>query len=297
MTQNVDSKRSKSKLKMMLEETCPCGSTDYRIIFKGVSRTTGKKYEIVQCKRCELALFWPPPYSQDNFMDFYQKEDDLRNRTSQIELWRKFSLSSLCRLKKIKESGRLLDVGCNFGSLVFLANNLGFDAQGIDIDRKAIEYGQKKFSLENKIYVQDLYHANFPVESFDVITMIHVLEHILELDRFLRETFGILKKRGIILIETPNLDSLWFKLLKEKWYGLVPEEHVWIFTPKSLTNILKRNSFDIIKIDRTRNMYHQLGFNLKSIFRACLLVAARILKQGDNLVFFGIKNSLGNWEK
>jgi hypothetical protein len=66
---------------------------------------------------------------------------------------------------------------------------------------------------------------------------------------------------------------------------------------QSLTNILKRNSFDIIEIDRTRNMHHQLRFNLKGIFRACLLVAAKILKQGDNLVFFGIKNSLGNWEK
>lgn len=170
-------------------------------------------------------------------------------------------------------SGNLLDVGCGRGKfLVKEARRRGFKAVGID-----------------PLINTDLEHYQTS-QKFEVITAKHVIEHVRDLDRFLRKCRDLLKSNGLFLISCPNIKSLMYYIFKNKWYGLQPAQHVWQFTPELLTAVLKRNELEIISKNITSLDYQVKGF--KGIVFALLLAMAKILPVGDQLVCLAKKISL-----
>jgi len=265
--------------------TCICGENNYKVILN--FKKGKKKYKILLCKNCGLARTWPIPFEGKTTP--YQKEKSYLERKEKIKLWQRFAKSSISRIKKYKKEGRLLDVGCNLGIFVKEAQKAGFDAYGIDPSRYAIKEGEKLFRLSGKLLHGSLTTISFPENYFDIVTLIHSLEHIHNLNFVLKKIYSILKKDGILLIEVPNFNSLWRKLLGERWYGFYFQQHVWQFTSKSLQSILKRHKFSILKIDTRHSMYHRLSFNLIGLIKLLIFIIAYILKIGDNLVIIAKK--------
>ena len=81
--------------------------------------------------------------------------------------------------------------------------------------------------------------------EFDVIVLIHVIEHIQKPKEFLKNIMTLLKLNGVLYIETPNLDSFLFKAEQTKYTFLTPPEHRFIFSIKSFKNIIssKKNKY------------------------------------------------------
>ena len=74
----------------------------------------------------------------------------------------------------------------------------------------------------------------------------------------------ILKKKGLLFIRTPNIESIEFKLLGNKFYSL-KAEHLNYFSPLSLTYYLKKNGFEIILLETTSHIFKgfdSLDFNI-----------------------------------
>lgn len=99
---------------------------------------------------------------------------------------------------------RILDIGCAKGYLVYLFNEQGIDAYGVDISSYAISKAPEE--IKDKLYTLDIEEENlpFPDNLFDLITIVEVLEHLNSFEHLIKEIKRILKKNGYILITTPT---------------------------------------------------------------------------------------------
>ena len=128
--------------------------------------------------------------------------------------------------------GRLLDAGCGNGGFLFRMKERGWAVQGVDFDAKAIENARRKYGLQ--LLVGDLKGAQFPTASFDAITMNHVIEHVPDPFDELRECHRLLKPGGVLVILTPNIQSMGHQIFKQHWRGLEPPRHLHIFSVGAL---------------------------------------------------------------
>jgi hypothetical protein len=84
----------------------------------------------------------------------------------------------------------------------------------------------------------------------DAVTMWDVLEHVPNPRSFCKTVNKMLPKGGIFLVNTPDIDSLWARILGSKWPLLVPPEHVHYYAPKNMKLLLEESGFEIVEISR-----------------------------------------------
>ncbi len=128
--------------------------------------------------------------------------------------------------------GALLDVGCGNGSFLRRMDELGWACFGIDPDERAGAHAGLAPSIRTMNI--PLPEARYPSRSFDVVTMIHVLEHVADPVAMLRECGRISKPRGEILVLTPNLDSRGKARFGRDWRGWECPRHLQVFSRPSL---------------------------------------------------------------
>ena len=87
---------------------------------------------------------------------------------------------------------------------------------------------------------------NFPAESFDIISMWHVLEHVSDINKRMEEVNQLLKSDGRLIIALPNLSSWDAGFYKEYWAGLDVPRHLYHFSPKAFSSLAKRHDLQII---------------------------------------------------
>ena len=136
------------------------------------------------------------------------------------------------RALKIPHPGAsLLDVGCGNGEFMLSAENLGWKCTGIDFDEKAV-IAACEAGLN--VLTGRLEECGLPKQSFDAITLAHVVEHLHDPVGTLRLCHELLKPGGVVSIMTPNLDALSHAAFGQYWRGLETPRHLAIFTFDSL---------------------------------------------------------------
>lgn len=128
--------------------------------------------------------------------------------------------------------GKLLDVGCGSGNFLSIMRDLGWKVQGVEFDKKAAEIVQKRLGV--KVFCKNFEKISFPKNSFDAVTMRHVIEHTEDPIRFLKKAWFILKPGGKLIVVTPNIESLGHSIFKKNWVHLDPPRHLFLFSAKSL---------------------------------------------------------------
>jgi SAM-dependent methyltransferase len=153
-------------------------------------------------------------------------------------------------------AGRLLDVGCGAGNQLRLMQALGWQAEGLDPDPNAV-----KAANEAGLHVTqgDLLTTKFPDAAFNAVTMVHVMEHLVEPRRHLAECMRILKPGGRLMLITPNARSLGHRRFGASWRGLEPPRHLQIFTLSSLRQLVKDLGF---RIQRSHASARDAGYLL-----------------------------------
>lgn len=132
----------------------------------------------------------------------------------------------------------LLDVGCGNGQLLTLLCALDWQVEGVEVDPLAV--GQAR-SRGLEVRLGSLEAQQYPANHFDVITMSHVLEHVLDPAGLLRECHRILQPGGLLVAVTPNLESWGHRRFRDAWIHLDPPRHLYLYTSKCV-QILARNS-------------------------------------------------------
>jgi 2-polyprenyl-3-methyl-5-hydroxy-6-metoxy-1,4-benzoquinol methylase len=141
--------------------------------------------------------------------------------------------------------GRLLDVGCGSGEWLLSMRELGWKVDGIDFDENAVATARKQ-GLE--VRHGALEQQDFPGNSFDAVTLNHVIEHVPNPIETLAECFRILKPGGKLIVCTPNNSSLSHRIFKQDWRGLEPPRHLHLFSMQSMRQILGSVGFEKISV-------------------------------------------------
>jgi 2-polyprenyl-3-methyl-5-hydroxy-6-metoxy-1,4-benzoquinol methylase len=142
-------------------------------------------------------------------------------------------------------AGRLLDIGCGRGELVARMSSLGWQAEGIDTDPAAVEAARSK---SIRVKCSALHEQKFPERSFDAVVMSHVIEHLHRPLQLLKEVYRILRPGCLLLIATPNAESLGHRLLGSRWPFLDPPRHLQVFTTRALKSLVQAAGFAEIEV-------------------------------------------------
>jgi SAM-dependent methyltransferase len=137
-------------------------------------------------------------------------------------------------LPRQQPAALLLDVGCGNGEFLSKIRALGWHAVGLEFDPKACALGSSRGLQIVRGSVPD---TSFDSESFDAITLHHVIEHVHDPRAVLDELLRLLKPGGTIVLTTPNWHSCGAAFFGPAWRGLEPPRHLVLFTPDSLLNL------------------------------------------------------------
>ena len=136
------------------------------------------------------------------------------------------------RFPDYKAGGRALEIGCGTGTFLGFLKHHGWEVAGVELSARAAAVAKAELGVE--VFVGPLEGAPFAADSFDYIHMSHVIEHLPDAARALREVRRLLRPGGEVYIETPNIDSLGYRQSGRYWLPLETPRHLFLFAPATL---------------------------------------------------------------
>jgi len=241
---------------------------------------TKNGYNIYQCASCGLAFTWPQPSAIDeqydsSYFDLYRRRRAFRLRRGDARLK---------RIELLTKPGRLLDIGCSLGYFVEAANARGWTASGVEISPYAAQEA-RDLGLDVKTGI--LEDAGYADGSFDCVTMWDVLEHVPDPTQHMLEVRRILSDGGFVVIGTPDLGHVLFRMKRERWRHLKPSEHIFYFKKSSISRLLEKTGFRIVKPPMIggRTFPGSSAVGLRCGF-------SRLVRPNDVMIVYGVKNDL-----
>ena len=221
---------------------CPlCNSNNFR------KKYVKEGFSIAQCRECSLR-YVNPRLRSSQLAKLYN-EDTISTHTYYVETRSADEKTFNKRLalieKTLGKKGTLLDIGCNVGTLLFLAKEKGWECHGVDINKKVRPFF-KNTGIPLKI--GDIFNISFPKNSFDVIVMNDLIEHVPDPHKLLKYVYSLLKKGGFLFLATPDGGSVMANILGKHWFHLKPQEHLFYLNKQHITRLFNQNKFDVIYI-------------------------------------------------
>ncbi len=223
-----------------------CGKNDYNLHLK--VPVNDKFIDLVKCVHCGL-IYQNPRLSEEERLAFYSEayfQKGYFDSGNQDRLY-KNAILVLENLSCYCGKGKLLDVGASSGAYVKAAIDSNWEAYGVELSSAAVKFAKGHWGVD--LLQGTLEENHFPDNSFDVITLMHTLEHLPSPLQTLREIKRILKRRGVLYVAVPNIASYKARRLKEKWWPLMPVEHLFFFSPGTLKHLFKEAGFYVIRSD------------------------------------------------
>lgn len=157
--------------------------------------------------------------------------------------------------------GKILDVGCSIGLFLKLAKDRGWDPLGMEINPKAVKYAREHFKLpvDEKL----LHEVNYKKESFQIISLWGVLEHLAHPDKILDEIHPLMSKDGTLVLLVPNGHSLATRIMHAQAATFGGRNHLWYFSPETITKLLKRKGFKVTSIYTQLTQFEEIMHFLK----------------------------------
>ena len=210
-----------------------------------------ESFVIVQCENCSFKFTNPRPdeasigryYASEEYISHSNTSNGITNKAYRVV--RSITLRQKVALinKFVPQKGRLLDYGCGTGHFLEASAKNGWQIAGFEPSEVARK--QANELTDNKVEGDDI--TKFEPESFDMITLWHVLEHIHELNDTIKKILALLKPQGFLLIAVPNADSLDAQKYKENWAAYDVPRHLYHFNQQTMKRFLKKHKMELVQ--------------------------------------------------
>lgn len=163
-------------------------------------------------------------------------------------------------VERFVRGGRVLEVGCAAGFFLDALRARGYDVHGIEIGSDVLAHARDVFGLPH-LHLGPLETYVAPPEPFDVVAMFDVIEHLADPTAALVRLRGLLKKGGVLVLQTQDVSSLARRVMGRKWTHFKQAEHVFHFSPATIRVLLERAGFDVLDVrKRGAGKYVSIGF-------------------------------------
>lgn len=235
---------------------CPvCESNHYKILYSA----SDYEYElpgvfyVSSCEDCGLILQQPRPQFQDILRYYTEKYEPFRSVGSPLMQKIRYWFLVRPRVEKYKKlvshldrPADLLDVGCGPGDLLAeLSLEKFFICQGVEPVLLAAEMAWKRGL---KVHQTTLENFESLEESFDMIIMNHVLEHLSNPKEVTEKAYKLLRSGGVFVGETPSAQSIELAIFRRYWAMFHLPRHLFFFSPALIKRFLKRLGFRKIEV-------------------------------------------------
>jgi len=229
-----------------------CGGTRHQRLLtargnRGVSFIS-KSHPVVICSECGL-VFLNPQHDEEDYKRFYSDLNvtaiDTKSVLRQVahdpgrEEVRDF-LFRVLRNEGAASSGRLLDIGCGYGVFLSLLKHTGWKLEGLEPGSVSVAFARRELGLEVHEWV--LNDNTLPRESFDVVTMLAVIEHVNDPLATIKKIAELIRPGGYLLLTTPSIKQQVLSRGIGNYYKFV---HTYYFSETTLSSIMKQAGFEI----------------------------------------------------
>ena len=207
-------------------------------------------FDLYYDETLDMLITHPQP-SLENLGKYYESEDYISHTDNKRSLFEKIYhfIKSIALKNKLNlinslqpNKGIILDIGAGTGEFLSVAKNDGWQTIGVEPSDKAkaiakskgVSFVEKTSELEN--------------HSFDVISMWHVLEHVPDLDKQIKELKRLLKPTGTLIIAVPNFKSFDAKHYGKFWAAYDVPIHFWHFSKTAIKLIFEKEEMKLEKV-------------------------------------------------
>jgi 2-polyprenyl-3-methyl-5-hydroxy-6-metoxy-1,4-benzoquinol methylase len=249
-------------------ERCPiCKEAARQVVYQETLDTSniaharrnpyGAHYRINRCNGCGL-LYSSPIFDDTDIAALYEQAPHVnvmageeRNVHDTMRLYYEMAKPHL------RDRGRILDIGCDIGLMLDFARADGFrDLHGLEPNPVARRIAEAipGASISEKFYED----VDFAESSFDLITFIHVIDHLIDPSKVVERAFRHLKPGGLVVAVVHNIESVLAKGLGERFppFNLY---HHYFFSKRTLAALFSSRGFEPIAVQSTKNCY-SFGF-------------------------------------
>jgi 2-polyprenyl-3-methyl-5-hydroxy-6-metoxy-1,4-benzoquinol methylase len=227
-----------------VDECIACRSREFN------NFSSSEAFPAVKCINC--GLIWMKPFFNKKGLDKYYSEYLRKRRFNSKEKMRQREIQYELDVEFIQNyisKGRMLDVGCSGGFFLSYFNS-SFEKHGIEIDSGAVKFSKenyKEFGHNIQCLSIDKYT---PSSKFDLIVMRGVIEHVIDPVSEIKKVSELLKSKGLFcIVATPNADAISVDLYRDKWTLFHPIQHLWHFSPHTLSLICSKFNLELIASD------------------------------------------------
>lgn len=232
---------------------CPnCGSDKIAPALTAEDHTVSHEtFGIWECGLCTLrftqdvpdAVSVGPYYKSDNYISHSNTSKGLVNNL--YHMVRRQTLSDKYRLiasATRTRKGKLLDIGAGAGAFVGYMQERGWEVTGLEPDETARAVAR----TDHKVELSDMDRLfTLEQDSFDAITLWHVLEHVHDLHAYMERLRALIRRNGRIFIAVPNYTSYDARVYREMWAAYDVPRHLYHFSPDAMGNLLTQHGLQL----------------------------------------------------
>lgn len=271
-----------------IPKRCPLCEAEYP-----VAAFAHSGYTIAECGRCGSAFVADPPTPAclakmyDN--SYYEGGNEgvaygdyLEHDAHKRKQARKILKRITPHLPPLPADGprRLLDVGCAAGFFVSEAQNMGWDAWGIDHSEFAVKLAREELGLKT-VSVGSLEESNFGSESFDLITLWDVVEHLPDPRGTIATVAKLLRPGGIIALTTGNWRSWAARWNPRGWRLMAPPFHLFFLSPDNMKSIFSVSGLEVLLYETNGRFLEKWPWSSRRFQQF-----VRNRKKGDVMTFY-----------
>jgi SAM-dependent methyltransferase len=215
---------------------------------------TQEKFDILECNNCTHRYTFPIP-AVDKIAPYYNFTAYI-SHTDINEGWMN-KLYHKVRQRTLKQKttwiqslytgykGKILDIGAGTGAFANAMQYKGWNVTALEPDESTRKRANENYGIQ-LLPIQAL--NNLAENSFDVITLWHVLEHVHDLNGYFVTFKKLLKHNGRLIIAVPNYTSFDAEFYKSFWAAYDVPRHLYHFSPKSMLQWCANYHFNIVQV-------------------------------------------------